>query len=212
MHSYNLAGPIDPASLALQGAGRRSMETMLNCYCREVAGLEGQLSIGPLFGQSDSPASVRLALHRTGGRAMHIRLPFTGERLLTVVDSASATGNYLYLSPMYCKAPGKPWALLDWQALAGLLLRELSFKYGMPANDELMQQIHDSVTVTSAVLSAARPARFSAEPLQAFIESEQSLVFGHPFHPAPKSRQGISHEDMQRYSPEMGTRFALHYF
>ncbi|OZA11031.1 MAG: iron transporter, partial [Hydrogenophilales bacterium 17-62-8] len=122
------------------------------------------------------------------------------------------TGNYRYLSPMYCKAPGKPWALLDWQALAGLLLRELSVKYGLPANDELMQQIQDSVAVTSAVLSTARPGRFSAEPLQAFIESEQSLVFGHPFHPAPKSRPGISHEDMQRYSPEMGTRFALHYF
>ena len=212
MHSYNLAGPIDPASLALQEAGRRSMETLLNCYCREVAGLEGQLSIGPLFGQSDSPASVRLALHRTGGRAMHIRLPLTGERLLTVVDSASATGNYRYLSPMYCKAPGKPWALLDWQALAGLLLRELSVKYGQPANDELMQQIQDSVAVTSAVLSAACPRPFSPTPLQAFVESEQSLVFGHPFHPAPKSRQGISHEDMQRYSPEMGTRFALHYF
>ncbi|OYY61127.1 MAG: iron transporter [Hydrogenophilales bacterium 28-61-11] len=212
MHSRNLAGAIDPASLALQEAGRRSMETLLNCYCREVAGPEGQSSVGPLFGQSDSPASVHLALRRTGGRAMHIRLPLTGERLLTVVDNACATGNYRYLSPMFCKAPGKPWALLDWQALAGMLLRELSFKYGLPANDELMQQIHDSVTVTAAVLNTARPARFSAEPLQAFVESEQSLVFGHPFHPAPKSRQGISYEDMQHYSPEMGTRFALYYF
>ncbi|MHB1053200.1 MAG: IucA/IucC family protein [Thiobacillus sp.] len=212
MHSHNLAGAIDPASLALQEAGRRSMETLLNCYCREVAGLEGQLSVGPLFGQSDSPASVHLALRRTGGRAMHIRLPLTGERVLTVVDNACATGNYRYLSPMYCKAPGKPWALLDWQTLAGLLLRELSVKYGQPANDELMQQIQDSVAVTSAVLSVACPGPFSPTPLQAFVESEQSLVFGHPFHPAPKSRQGISHEDMRRYSPEMETRFALHYF
>ena len=212
MVSHHLAVAISPASLARQEAGRRSMETLLNCYCRELAGPEGQLSVGPLFGQSDSPASVHLALHRTGGRAMHLRLPLTGERLLTVVDDACATGNYRYLSPMYCKAPGKPWALLDWRALAGLLLRELSAKYGLPANDELMQQIEDSVAVTSAVLRTTRPGPFSPEPLQAFVESEQSLVFGHPFHPAPKSRQGLSREDMQRYSPEMGTRFALHYF
>ncbi|MCL5061490.1 MAG: iron transporter [Candidatus Thermoplasmatota archaeon] len=212
MHSHNLAGAIDSESLALQEAGRRAMETLLNCYCREVASPEGQLSVGPLFGQNDSPASVRLALQRSGGRIMHIRLPLAGERLLTVVDGASATNNYRYLSPLYCKSTAKPWALLDWQALAGLLLRELSLKYDLPANGELMQQIHDSVAVTSAVLSASRPRCFSREPLQAFIESEQSLVFGHPFHPAPKSRQGISHEEMRRYSPEMGTRFPLHYF
>ena len=212
MHSHNLAGAIDSEPMALQEAGRRSMETLLNCYCREVAGPEGQLSVGPLFGQNDSPASVRLALQRSGGRIMHIRLPLTDERLLTVVDGASATGNYRYQSPFYCKSTGKPWALLDWQALAGLLLRELSLKYELPANDELMQQIHDSVAVTSAVLSASSPRRFSREPLQAFIESEQSLVFGHPFHPAPKSRRGVSHEEMLRYSPEMGTRFPLHYF
>ncbi len=212
MHSHNLAEAIDSALIARQEAGRRSMETLLNCYCREVAGPEGQLSVGPLFGQNDSPVSVRLALQRSDGRIMHIRLPLTGDRLLTVVDGASATGNYRYQSSFYCKSLGKPWALLDWQALAGLLLRELSLKYELPTNDELMQQIHDSVAVTTAVLSASRPGHFSREPLQAFIESEQSLVFGHPFHPTPKSRQGVSYEDMLRYSPEMGASFPLHYF
>ena len=212
MHPHTLAVASHPDTLAQQEAGRRSMETLLNCYCREVAGPEGQLSVGPLFGHSDSPASVHLALQRSGGRILHIRLPLTGERLLTVVDGASVTGNYRYSSPLYGKSTGKPWALLEWQTLAGLLLRELSLKYDLPANDELMQQIHDSVAVTSAVLGASRPGRFSREPLQAFIESEQSLVFGHPFHPAPKSRRGVSYDEMCRYSPEMGTRFPLHYF
>lgn len=212
MHSHHLARAIDAATLAQQEAGRRSMETLLNCYCREVAAPEGQLSVGPLFGQSDSPAAVHLALRNTGGRALHLRLPLTGERVLTVVDDACATGNYRYRSPMYCKAPGRPWALLDWQALAGRLLRELALRYEQPANDELMQQIADSVAVTATVLNHARPERFSSEPLQAFVESEQSLMFGHPFHPAPKSRQGLSEEDMRRYSPETGARFSLHYF
>ncbi|RFC37348.1 MAG: Siderophore synthetase component [Candidatus Nitrotoga sp. LAW] len=212
MHTNNLAEAIDSVQIAQQEAGRRSMETLLNCYCREVAGPEGQLSVGPLFGQNDNPVSIRLALQRSGGRIMHVRLPLTGDRLLTVVDGASPTNNYRYHSPFYCKSPGKPWALLDWQVLAGLLLREMSLKNKLSVNDELMQQIHDSVAVTTAILCASHPKRFSQKPLQAFIESEQSLIFGHPFHPAPKSRQGVSYEDMLRYSPETGANFPLHYF
>lgn len=212
MHTSNLAEAIDPMQIARQEAGRRSMETLLNCYCREVAGPEGHLSVGPLFRQNDNPISIRLALQRSGGRIMHVRLPHTEDRLLTVVDSASTTSNYRYQSPFYCKSLGKPWALLDWQTLAVLLLREMSLKNKLSANDELMEQIRDSVAITTAVLYASHPRRFSQEPLQAFIESEQSLIFGHPFHPAPKSRQGVSHEDMLRYSPETGASFPLHYF
>ncbi|RJG01675.1 IucA/IucC family protein [Noviherbaspirillum sedimenti] len=216
MQANNLAYAIDPALLARQEARRRSMETLLNCYCREVAEPQGQLHVGPLFGQSDWPQSVQMALRNsgsnTGGSVMHIRLPLSGARLLTVVEQASVTGNYRYRSPFYCKAPAKPWDLLDWEGLAGMLLRELSLQTDTPRNDELMQQIRDSVNVTAAVLQSSRPGPFAADPLQAFIESEQSLVFGHPFHPAPKSRQGVSYDDMLRYSPEIGAKFPLHYF
>lgn len=48
--------------------------------------------------------------------------------------------------------------------------------------------------------------------LAAYLGSEQSLVYGHPFHPAPKSRQGFSAEDLQRYAPELSARFPLYYF
>jgi siderophore synthetase component len=211
MHQQ-LARQIDPALLARHEAGRRSMETLLNCYCREVAGPQGQLHIGPLFGQTDWPQSVHVAMRSQGGSAMHITLPMTEGRLLTVVEHASPTGNYRYRSPFYHKAPGKPWALLDGEALTALLLREMALQTDTPPNDELRAQIRDSVTVTAAILQSAQPGPFPADPLQAYIASEQSLVYGHPFHPAPKSRQGVSHEDMLRYSPELGAGFPLHYF
>ncbi|MFC5513411.1 IucA/IucC family protein [Massilia jejuensis] len=213
--NHNLACAIDPALIAAQEAGRRSMETLLNCYCREVAGPQGQLDVGSLFGQNDWPQPVHMALKQHAGDSagvMHLRFPLSGARLLTVVDAVSSTGNYRYRSLFYVKALARPWDLLCHEKLARLLLRELSLQTDTPPNDELMAQIRDSVTVTAAVLQAARPRAFSAEPLRAFIESEQSLVFGHPFHPAPKSRQGVSYDDMLRYSPEMGTRFPLHYF
>ena len=162
MQTNNLAHALDPVLMARQEASRRSMETLLNCYCREVAGPQGQLSVGPLFGQNDWPQSVHMALRSSGGSIMHIRLPFTDARLLTVVEGASATGNYRYQSPFYCKAPAKPWALLDWEGLAGALLRELSLQTDTSINDELMQQIRDSVTVTMAVLQNSRPGPFAA--------------------------------------------------
>ena len=215
--NHHLARAIDPALIAAQEAARRSMETLMNCYCREVAAPQGQLDVGVLFGQNDWPQSVHMARNKRGGNAgsgcvMQIRFPLSGARVLTVVDAVSATGNYRYRSLFYCKAPAKAWDLLCCEKLAHLLLRELSLHTDTPPNDELMAQIRDSVTVTTAVLLAARPGPFSSEPLQAFIESEQSLIFGHPFHPAPKSRQGVSHDDMLRYSPELGARFPLHYF
>ena len=193
-------------------AGQRSQETLLNCYCREVAGPEGHLSVGPLFGQNDWPMALRMRLQRDNGQVMHVQLPHTGGRLLTVVAGASPTGNFRYHSPLYHKAPGKPWTLLDWETTAALLLNELSLKHQVPPNTELLTQIHNSVAVTTAALSVAPPPRVPQNPAQAYIDSEQSLTFGHPFHPAPKSRQGFSDADMRRYSPEMRTHFALHYF
>lgn len=193
-------------------AGQRSQETLLNCYCREVAGPEGHLSVGPLFGQNDWPMALRMILQRDGGQVMHVQLPHIGERLLTVVAQASPTSNFRYRSPLYHKALGKPWALLDWEATAALLLNELSLKHSVPPNTELLEQIHNSVAVTTAALSVPAHSHVVENAAQSYIDSEQSLTFGHPFHPAPKSRQGFSDADLQLYSPEMRTRFALHYF
>lgn len=193
-------------------AQQRSQEVLLNCYCREVAGPEGQLSVGPLFGQNDWPMALRMILQRSHGQVLHVLLPHTDERLLTVVAHAAPTGGFRYQAPIYQKSSGKPWTLLEWEAVATLLLRELSLKYQLPPNSELMEQIRNSVAVTTTLLSVPVLERLTDDPAQAYIDSEQSLVFGHPFHPAPKSRQGFSDEDLVRYSPEMRTRFPLHYF
>jgi siderophore synthetase component len=45
-----------------------------------------------------------------------------------------------------------------------------------------------------------------------FLQAEQALVFGHLNHPAPKSRDGLSGAELAEYSPELGGRFAVHWF
>ena len=197
-------------SAAYCAAGQRSLETLLNCYCREVAIPEGHASVGPLFGHADWPLSLRCAL--ATGQALHILLPRLDSRVVVAVQDDSQTGNYRYLSDVYCKTAGQPWALLDWRGLADLVIRDLAAKHGQPFNHELMEQIEDSVHVTAAILDAPWSSAMPADPLEAYLDSEQSLTYGHPFHPAPKSRQGFSPEDLRRYSPELRGGFALHYF
>jgi siderophore synthetase component len=210
-HTSN-AQCVDLSILAVHEAGRRSQETLLNCYCREVAAPAGELNVGPLLWQNDWPAAIKMALQREGGQVLDVHLPYTGERLLAVVTAASLTGNYRYRSPFFHKAAGKPWALLDWEAQAALLLREMALRYRLPPNTELLEQVRNSVAMTTLALSCLPAVRMPADPVEAYIDSEQSLVFGHPFHPAPKSREGFSKGDLGLYSPELSACFALHYF
>lgn len=197
-------------SAAYCAASQRSLETLLNCYCREVAIPEGHASVGPLFGHNDWPLALRCAL--ATGQALHILLPRLDSRVLVAVQHDSPTGNYRYLSAVYGKAAGQSWALLDWRALACLVIRDLAAKNNQPFNDELLAQIEDSVQVTTAILEAPWSNAIPSEPLAAYLDSEQSLTYGHPFHPAPKSRQGFTAEDLRRYSPELRGGFPLHYF
>jgi len=190
-------------------AGQRGLETLLNCYCREVATPEEQVTMGSLFGQGDWPLALRAAMK--SGEVMHILMPRINTRLLMVVTQDSLTGNYRYHSPGYFKTTGQRWQRLEWHTLATQLLKDLSLKYDQPFNHELLQQVRESVGVTRTFLGELESLP-PTEPLQAFLHSEQSLLFGHPFHPAPKSRQGFSHQDVMRYSPEMRVGFALHYF
>lgn len=193
-------------------AGQRSMETLLNCYCREVARPAGDVSVGPLFGQNDWPMALRIRLPE--GQAMHIRLPHVGTRLLVVVEADAPSAHYRYRSALYYKGAGQPWRPLCWEKLAIALIDELSRKYGRPFNDELLSQIRDSVATIDMILEGRAGLRASGpgSALKSYIDSEQSLHYGHPFHPAPKSRQGFSKAEIVRYSPELGACFALHYF
>ncbi|WP_436777096.1 IucA/IucC family protein [Yinghuangia sp. YIM S09857] len=45
-----------------------------------------------------------------------------------------------------------------------------------------------------------------------FLEAEQALLLGHPFHPTPHSRQGVDDAEAERFSPELRGRFPLHWF
>ena len=197
------------ADLARALVSRRVAETLLNCYCREIAGPEGQVSVGPRFGHNDWPEGLRRAAR--GGQVLHVLLPRVPARVLGVVTHASVTGNYRYLSNVYVKVPGRPWVLTNWRTLAALLIQDLAHAHGTAFNAELLAQIQDSVRVQTAILGFFHPPQAKAG-WEAYLASEQGLTFGHAFHPAPKSRLGFTADDLACYSPEAGARFKLHWF
>jgi siderophore synthetase component len=87
------------------------------------------------------------------------------------------------------------------------LVRLLSAEADPAEVDELAARTAESVR-NVAVFVADRGERGPGR----FLEAEQALLLGHLNHPAPKSRDGLSGAELAAYSPELGGRFAVHWF
>ncbi|MGR4878458.1 IucA/IucC family protein [Streptomyces sp. LARHCF249] len=110
------------------------------------------------------------------------------------------------------RRPGSPelrtangWHPLSHTELVKLTSDELGRYTGVP-NDELPVEINDSRDTVAALLAARSAAEPPADP---YLLSEQSLVMGHPHHPAPKARGGAPAGSWLPYAPEAHARFPL---
>ncbi|WP_205315306.1 IucA/IucC family protein, partial [Nonomuraea lactucae] len=65
---------------------------------------------------------------------------------------------------------------------------------------------------TAAHLARRRAEGPGARGATPFLDAEQALLLGHPFHPAPKSREEASGGELDDYSPELRGSFRLHWF
>ncbi|WP_405526534.1 IucA/IucC family siderophore biosynthesis protein [Streptomyces avidinii] len=97
------------------------------------------------------------------------------------------------------------WHPLSHAELVKLVSDELARFTGLP-NDELPVEITDSRDAIAALLAARAAAEPPADP---YLRSEQSLVMGHPHHPAPKARGGAPAGSWLPYAPEAYARFPL---
>ncbi|MEV5243084.1 IucA/IucC family protein [Streptomyces cinnamoneus] len=159
--------------------------TLLNCLLREVSGPEHQTAV-------------------TDGHLL-LRLPRSGALLRVRLRRASLIGAHRFTGPVTEQRDGA-WAELPWQALAEYIHRELELRTGV-RNDEFLGQVASSHAGVGAALAARRPAA-DGVPADRYMDSEQSLLLGHRFHPTPKARTGAP-ADWARYAPEARARFAL---
>ncbi|CAM2765763.1 Siderophore synthetase component [Pseudomonas gessardii] len=178
-------------------AERHAIECLLNCYLREYALPRNEANLN--YQAQDLPMSLRQA----NARCISIRLP--SGRLIVRIDRCSLLGRCHYLSGPYFKGNHQSWRPLSAAELARLLCTPLS---GAERVGELLQQIANSLQITRTFLRHSRPT----EATDSLLASEQHQLWGHALHPTPKSREGISHDDLLACSPEVGARFQLHWF
>jgi siderophore synthetase component len=166
---------------------------------------------------------------------LRIPLPASGTDLLAPVRYWSPTGWHRFGLPYLADAPGHaPPA--DAVTVAALLTRETlaespdnrrahdSGLTGAPSSPVgagagagdgfgdgvgLVAGVADSLRRVAAFLSDRR--EHPADGPDLFLAAEQALVLGHPLHPAPKSREGLSETEVRLYSPELRGSFPLHW-
>ncbi|MFF5971572.1 IucA/IucC family protein [Streptomyces sp. NPDC012769] len=176
------ADPLDDPDPA-RAADHAAVENLLRCWVRE----------------KNLPAPA-------GGGTLRIALDTSGTALLVPVRHWSPTGWHRFgaaaLEGLPTSAPP-----VDAVTLAALLSRET----GRPEATELVGRVADSSRRTADFITARRRDPRPAPDADLFLTAEQSLLLGHPLHPTPKSREGLSDAEARLYSPELHGSFPLHW-
>ncbi|MFE0256792.1 IucA/IucC family protein [Streptomyces sp. NPDC059010] len=131
----------------------------------------------------------------SGARRVY-RLPGTG-RLLRVRGERRPTEPEVRV--------GGGWQRVGHTELVKLVADELRRHTGL-SNHELPTEMIDSRDAVAALLTARARATPPDDP---YLRSEQSLLTGHPYHPAPKARGGGPVAAWLPYAPEAHARFPL---
>ncbi|MFJ3669098.1 IucA/IucC family protein [Streptomyces sp. NPDC090106] len=97
------------------------------------------------------------------------------------------------------------WTRIGHPELVKLVAEELTRHTGL-SNHELPAEMTDSRDAVAALLAARARA---VPPEDPYLLSEQSLLTGHPYHPAPKARGGGPVAAWLPYAPEAYARFPL---
>ncbi|GAB3127893.1 IucA/IucC family protein [Streptomyces calidiresistens] len=203
-------GPVPPDPLehpdADRAADAAAVENLLRCWLRETLpdGVPGD-------GTDDGGE---------GATEVTLPLPATGARLRVPITHRSPTGHHRFGVPVLEDVPGTV-AAPDAVTLAALLAREAAHRAagdadgrvpGPAAATELVGRVADSARRVAAHLAARRAAPAPPPGTPPFLDAEQALVLGHPLHPTPKSRDGLTGHEAVACSPETRGSFPLHWF
>ncbi|GAA2135027.1 IucA/IucC family protein [Kitasatospora kazusensis] len=173
--------PSTAAPAELPSAEHAVTHTLLNCLLREVSAPEHQTAVAD-------------------GR-LHLRLPRRGVVLRIELRRTSLSGAHRFTGPAFAQTAAG-WAELGWRELAEHVQAELTLRSGL-SNEEFLPQLASSHQGVRAGL-----ARRAAPGADRYLESEQALLFGHRFHPAPKARSA-DHTAWDAYAPEARAAFRL---
>ncbi|ALA50862.1 IucA/IucC family protein [Shouchella clausii] len=161
---------------------------------------------------------VELQQKMHGPFIMELHLPIQKTTLWIDVPYRSLVGRHTFGDVFRIKQGGK-WQQEEPFSAMILLVQELHAQ--AKSNPEkrsscfeecLLRMIDSLQTMHSYIEVRQKDGGKLYESKQCFIDSEQSLLYGHWFHPTPKSRQGMAYWQHSLYAPELKGRFQLHYF
>ncbi|KJK60117.1 iron transporter [Saccharothrix sp. ST-888] len=190
--------PVGTPPSELPTAAHAVTHTLLNCLLREVSAPEHQTAI--------ADGHLRL------------RLPRRGVVLRIALRRTSLIGAHRFTGPAF-EENSDGWRELDWRELAEHVQAELTLRSGL-GNEEFLEQLassHDGVVSSLAGRRAADTGHGESgsghgnSGTGRYLESEQALLLGHRFHPAPKARSARSAgpEAWDAYAPEARAAFQL---
>ncbi|WP_434092949.1 IucA/IucC family protein [Streptomyces lasiicapitis] len=155
---------------------------------------------------------------------LRVPLEASGTALLVPVDYWSPTGWHRFGLPWLEDGPTNA-PPVDAVTVAALLSRETARTdeaveaveeptapagpREAPDGSDLVARVADSVRRTADFIADRRNNPGDTPDL--FLAAEQSLLLGHPLHPTPKSREGLSDTEVRLYSPELRGGFPLHW-
>ncbi|HZG07314.1 MAG TPA: IucA/IucC family protein [Streptomyces sp.] len=175
----------------LRAGDAAATETLLRAYVRETG--------------TEVPAA---------GQSLHLVLPLSGLTLRTRVRHRSATGWHRF-GPVRVVTSERGGSLpADAALVAAALIRESTLGRGHPAHlgSDAVGRVLNSARRTAVHLARRRQEPAGTTGPTPFLDAEQALLLGHPFHPAPKSREEASDAELDSYSPELRGSFPLHWF
>ncbi|MGN7470600.1 IucA/IucC family protein [Brevibacillus sp. SAFN-007a] len=197
-----------------------AIERLFNAYLRESGVFDPTVrrEDGSL---ADLPQEIVSQLEAEG-LPMRVKLPATAVEIVGSLTYFSAFGHHRYGHSLWLLQEGgeKITSVASASELAQALLNELAEAATIPLPkselvETLLSQVENSVQKTNTYVAySLREGRslMQVQGIERFFAAEQAMVYGHPFHPTPKSSQGFTAEDMTQYAPELGASFALHYF
>jgi spermidine-citrate ligase len=203
-------------------AEEATLTGFLNCYLRETG--EGQWRSADRSHGTDEAQRGHQAREQ-GEKLEQLRIALPRLSMTLRADAAyrSPTGRHRFVLPAYIEAENNEPVPIEGLTCIALLLQSISMTALADKGNEaavsgvvtaeLLSRIIQSCGVLEETIRVRQQdiSRLYDRDL-AFIEAEQALLFGHAFHPSPKSRQGFPEWRMDRYSPEVKGSFRLHYF
>ncbi|MFC7439775.1 IucA/IucC family protein [Laceyella putida] len=190
-------------------AEHQTVERILNAFIRERG---SRLT----FAESDETLIRWANAQDPQARWMSLSLPKRQVKLLGKMTYRSVFDHHHYGERFWVAGADQRVTPVTATQVIRWILEELAEGEESGPVEALLSQIQNSIEKTALYLERALTQGvrdgLDLNPEARLRWMEQRLLYGHPFHPTPKSSEGFSTEDLRRFAPELQAAFPLHFF